>query len=112
MKTIFTIVSFLFTLPAFAIESTATNEKCKNKDSKPEEEVRTTLPAQLNYYEEDAIKAESLDLAPPKITSGNPVPVDTANSSISKYNYLFYFIYKYKYENKLGIGQIERLITD
>lgn len=112
MRGFFTILSLTLTLSLFGHTNDPNNEKCKDKQNKPKEEKLGTLPAQLNYYEEDALKQEAISIDAPESALINPVEADSTSSSISKYNYLFYFIYKYKFENKLGVDQIERLITD
>jgi hypothetical protein len=105
-------LSFVFALSASANDSHFNNEKCKDKQEQPKDKKINTLPAQFNYYEEETLRQESIDFEETDALVADPIDVDTTSSSISKYNYLFYFIYKYKFENKLGVDQIERLITD
>jgi hypothetical protein len=89
------------------------DDKCKQKKEQADQVKVNTFPIQNSFFDEGSVKEDASNYSL-KVT---PIPetiskTDTIPSSISKYNYLFYFIYKYKFENKFGIDQIERLITD
>lgn len=98
---------------------TGEEKKC---DKKQEEGTVNNQPstsnAELFLYDEGFFKSESVEMPSfnnyQKKETVQPLKIDSTNnsSSISKYNYLFYFIYKYKFENRFGLDQIEKMITD
>ncbi|MFT4736423.1 MAG: hypothetical protein ACI8QD_000819 [Cyclobacteriaceae bacterium] len=108
------LVLILLGFVTLASEKTKASDGDKSKVQTSQQETTQAtdaeIPQDYHFYAEDDIKNEAINISS---RSSNPVIiVDTTNSSISKYNYLFYFIYKYKYETRLGLDQIEKLITD